>query len=526
MTGGVRDDGIASAIAAVLVAALALAVYRPWESSAFPVADFGALLEVFQREPGFLERSAAIVSAYAHEGRFFPLSLVPLAGMWSLFGDSMVAWSWMRAALMLAVTGAAVWLLVRLGIGRLAAVLASSLFVFAGSAITSWMMPQIMEPLGLLFTLGAAVLASDYRAQGGGWGRAFGIAVLLVAAVAVKETFVGVIPFIVVLGCWRRENGEWRASAIDAPTWRLVVAVILAVGIVNIGGLLVARSMASSGAYAAAYAPGDIGADRIVRVALAMALPVTRLAWFPANLLLLVIAVAGLSAPGLSRGMRHLALAALLLPVAGMAVYLPWPALVGHYALPFFLGMVIVFGVALDGLLRGRAQRVRLATLGAWLLVAMWGSTIAMNIRNEEWANRAVVLATARGLAADPDERPLAVAVADPLRSGRLGDAFVRWAGSLGVGQVPTSTDISCAQAASAGTAAPGAGTVRVLQLPGECGTAPVRGEAALRRWSSPWSERSWKTFRATRREAEARLWVYPGAGAGDAAAGRGQDGE
>lgn len=502
-----RSDWWTALVLVLPLAALAALIYRPWVPTPFPVLDFATFLEVFTSRESFWDRWTTLVEIYAAEGRTIPLSLALLAGQWSAFEWSQVGWQWSRFILMLALVLGALLLLRRFGTSWTGAWIGAALFVVAGAAAQAWTTPQVAEPLGVLFLFLASGAALGYRQARNQTIRALVVALALAAAVQVKEPFVSTVPFVMLTAAMRRSDGSWGPPRLDRPTWRVVGITAAVLLVFGLAPMLLSRRAAAVTAYAATYSLAGADLERLANSLRAVALPITRLPHFPANAVLLALALAAL-ATSLRRPIEAsnaawpTALAVLLLG-SGIAFYLPWPAFPGYYALPYLLGVSIVVGVSITTLeIRVRGWRRVGIVILAFSAIGL-GAILARNGRMEDGARRISALMAARELS--PPNMRMLMAVEDPSSSGGLGEAYRRWAAVHGE-TLPAAHDISC-DSARALVEQPH--DELIVQLPGRCGVAALDPARPHRRWDVPYDQRDWRTLRARVDTATLRVWSF-----------------
>ena len=187
--------------AVVTIAALALALYRPWVGRPFDTLDFSEFLPLLTGPSSLGSRFAALTRYYVGEhGRLNVLSYAALAAKWTWLGASPVRWQWGRFAEMALLTGGVYLLGRRLALRPLPALAAASLFVFSRLVSEAWTRMTMGEPLGILCTLGALHLAIGWRRTPAPAMRAAWAGALMVGAVLAKEMLVGVLPLVWLLG--------------------------------------------------------------------------------------------------------------------------------------------------------------------------------------------------------------------------------------------------------------------------------------------------------------------------------------
>lgn len=436
---------------AVLVAA-ALLVYAPWAAAPFSALDFSEFLPVLRAGTGFADRTVALAHYYAGHGRSAWVTYAWISLNWSLFGGWATGWDLLRAALMSGVVALAFTFLRRLGCSTAGAAAGAALLVFATPAQSAWTR-LTSEPLGLAALLGAALLALGYQRAARWPARAAAIAALVLVAVLAKEVLaVCALPVLLLALCWRR--GALRRPRIDrrgVALFALLTLVLAAAGAL----VLVTAHGARPEGYAQAYGAGERG-SLLENLGLAL-LPLTLT--FPAQaraaaVLLGAVAAAGwalLLRPRRARARRLAGLGlALLVPVLGAVVYLPWPRAEAFYAFPFLAGGAVVLAAAVSALERRAAPGlVLLPVLAGLALCAADGGMHAELVL----AKRRVNGSFARALGSLPPGDTVFVALparAEPAQAWQgPGPTLRRYAIATGVATqaAPPVVDLSCEEA-------------------------------------------------------------------------------
>lgn len=397
-----------------LLAALALiatfAVYRPDRNLPFDFLDFSEFLSLLQRGDSFFSRLAEFVSYYGSQGRFNLVGYAALAAKWGFWGDNSPAWQWTRFATMWGAVLLVFLLLRRIGVSRFAAVAGSAVFLFAPPAFDGWTRLTMAEPLGLILLLAACLLA--LRPMAGSREErlvGLGFAAMCVVVVLLKEMLVATLllpPLLVAAQNRRLPDG------IRQRLRTLGVAMIVSIPIASIPVVLTA-ARATNDAYTTAFGSQIRPlSDAIAQWSLAI-LPFDPATSFPARLigLALVGFVAVLisgwtvrlrmpNADERSNARRLLAIA-LLFPLVGTLIYLPWPSWNRFYSIPFLLSGAILAAVAFGALeVWSRRAFIGACCVWGWLLVFAAADAFGQGNRlaARQLANRAVVsrLATLR----------------------------------------------------------------------------------------------------------------------------------
>lgn len=491
-----------AAVVLALLGGLGLSLYRPWEPIPFPIVDFGGWLVLLTSSSGVFEAFRALAAEHAREGRINPLSMGYVALNWGMFGDSTPAWQLLRGAIMLAIAGGAYVLLRRLGAHRGAAFAGSCLFLVADSARAVWLMPQAFEHVAAALVIGAAVAALDYGRTAQPRTRAALIALLLVLAVWVREPMVAAVPFVVILALTHRGDGRFEWPRIDRRSVELVAVVGIAVLVLNAVPVFAVRAVTEPGAYASRFGPENISAVNVRNVAFALLLPITRAPWFPANaLFVLAVAIALVGTSDRVRAFRRALVVAATLPLGAAMIYVMWPGFPGNYGLPYLLGVVIIFALALTVLWTGARWRRGLALVATTVVVGL-GSVLALNDRRQYTAARLLDVDMATTVSTVLGSRPLEVAFEDPTRSGAFGRALRAYSMAMLDAPNAPASDVDCASAAAT---AVGEGATGVLRPPHGCSAARMPNPTTVLRRSTV--IRDWKTLRSQPWDVTAELW-------------------
>jgi hypothetical protein len=446
------------------------------------------------------------MDAFTRDGRYQPAAMAAIAVTWSAFGADTRGWQWVRFLVMTGVIITSIMLARRLGASAIAAVAAGLLFVVAGMAQQSWLLLQVAEPRGTLVLMGSALLAVNYGESERWPLRALAIVGLLVIAILYKETFIVAAPVVLALALWARNDGRW---VIRQPTMRdfvLVFGALLAIGLANVVPLLQIRELADSQAYAARYDIGAVSAAKLRNVISAFFLPVTRVWWFPANVVFVASIVAGVALGVRRYGRSALMSAGVLftLLLVGALLYSPWFAVEGYYAFAFLPGLVGLFALGLTWLWQSRARAARFLAGVSIGLVGVYGLLISLNYVNAYRASRVVEEQTARALNG-LEGRSLVVAVPSPGTSGGFASGLRGYALALGVAGLPEGQDLGCEEAAALVTQRAPAIVVVFSTF---CGSQTIHGVAPMREIRRFYIAREWKTFLPAHEEIRARIWA------------------
>ncbi len=348
---GVRD---AATVAGPLL--LALLLYQPWRELPLDVWDFQEFLPILGAHDGVVSRFGALVSYYASHGRMNVLFYASIVLEHELFGIRALGWQIARFVVM-AGNLVLLHLVVRqIGLTRSASAAALTLVVVATPAVRAWL--QLMaEPLVVMLLLIGLLAAIDY-ATSDHWPRRAAVILGVIASIFLTKEVDGVLGTVLVLVAI---VAPWRARA--SIQWRARRNIVLAVAAAGIAGavlfaLLVVRAMPTATGYGMAYGSGTMSLARLIELAGASLMPVRPAAGiaaglaYPVNLVAAVVAVTG-AMLAYRRGMTRLGvvIVAGFAPAAlGALAYLPWAKFDTFYALPFFLGAVLLLAAAVDQL--------------------------------------------------------------------------------------------------------------------------------------------------------------------------------
>ena len=270
----------------------------------------------------------------------------------------------------------------RLGFRLVAGIAAAALLVTSTPATREWV--QLMaEPQALAAILAATLVALHYQATLR-WKRAAFWIVLLVAAAFLTKEVVGALGGVVLLVAmfWKRQPG--------APVWSprnvVLAASLAAVAAAETILLLMVRARPEAVGYGMAYGSAPLTLGRFGANLVAITLPVrpgadARLGLlYPGNVLFILVLALGLTAylrrsPASLRSFG-MPLLALLAPIIGALVYLPWPKFDSFYGMPFFVGVVLLYAAGLNELLAERGIRRWFAVIAA-VLVPCYGAVAA-----------------------------------------------------------------------------------------------------------------------------------------------------
>lgn len=445
--------------------ALALLLYRPWESRPFAILDFSEFLPLLRGHAGLASRLGALIHYYLFEhGRLNLASYVALAAKWSVLGAHPVRWQWLRFIEMWALVGAIYWLLRRLGADTIGAVAGAALFICAHTAEDGWMRLTMGEPLGVLFLLAGTIVGERYLRADDRW-RAPVIAVLVVLAILAKEMLFGAVPFVVAVAVARDHEGRLAWPRSDRRTRALLIWVTAGTGLALAAVAWAARGVGAAG-FSASYGATSVSVGRYLSLWQQILMPTGvrpgLTTWLlPANLMLLSVCGWGLWRAGRDPGARahvHVVLAlGLGLPAIGAALYLPWPYFNLFYGLPFLVGPALVFATAVTALRTSGKGPGLAAGAAVAVLVAFAGASAGRTARTD--ATRQLVDGAVA--AALPGRGADSIKVIEPFLPQQAwqgtGPTLVRYAVAMGMAlYLPPAVDVTCDQAARMLSAGPG----------------------------------------------------------------------
>lgn len=461
---------------------LALLLVQPWTQVTLDPWDYGDFHPKVEGATGMFDALARLVDFFGRaNGRFNVVFWATIAAQWQAFGFAAVAWEWVRWCVMLADVLLLYALVRRFGGGALAATAAALPLVVASTMYRPW--TQLMaEPLVLAELLVAAHLAMGFRTRASWAGRTALLAGLAALVAVTKEiTAPGLlVPWLVAIS-W---DDGWRRPAADRRTVALTVAMGAAVLVALVPAFLFWRAAPADG-YATGYGAAPItltrwlvtGATGVFPVFLASATTGALQLLHPANLALLLLLVGGFvvrpatAHAGLADRAGYLAL---LLPLVGLAAYLPWPVFHEYYAAPYLLGVGVALATAVTRLV-GAGRTV----VAAGLLLLLGATTAATTARLQARASALRELGAATWqrfpLLAGYDSVFFAVpatGVADyPANAGFLVRTAIA-AGDAEEAAMPPVVDVPCPVLADRVRRAP-AGRVAVVSWFRICGPLP-----------------------------------------------------
>ena len=415
---------------ALLLAVLALVLYRPWVDRPFDTLDFSEFLPLLTGPHSFGGRLAALTHYYVGEhARLNVLSYAGLAAKWTLLGASPVLWQWARMGEMAVLTAGVYLLFRRLALRPLPALAGASLFVFTRLVSEGWTRMTMGEPLGLICALGALLLATTWRTGSRPILRAAAAGLLMACAVLAKEMLIGVLPLVWLIGTARRADGRLARPDLsgDAKRWIFWSAVP---AFAAFGLALVIALGGGSGGFTNLYGQAPTGLQVFFSLAsrpwiIQGVRPGFGALTLPGNAFFALVLVGGLWLVSRRAEWRdHLrwSLAgAVGLSFAFAILYLPWPYTYLYYGIPFHLGPALLFGLAIQAISDEGRRGPLVACLG-------WGAVVATTA--PATAQNAAMLIAMQQVNGDLVATIGQVRYADRLVMARVSPAPQPWMGS------------------------------------------------------------------------------------------------
>lgn len=469
-----------AAVAALVLAAAALALYRPWVDRPFDTLDFSEFLPLLTGPGTFGGRLAALTHYYVGEhARFNVLSYAGIAAKWTLLGASPILWQWARVAEMGLLVAGVYLLFRRLALRPLPAMAGASLFVFSRIVGEAWTRMTMGEPLGLLCALGALLLATTWRTGSRPVLRAAGAGLLVAGAVLAKEMLIGVLPLVWLVGIARGPDGRLSRPVRSGDTLRWLgwstLAPLVAFGIALVVALQGGGSAGFTGMYGEAPAGVGIFVSLAVRPWMVVGgRPGLDALAMPGNLCFLLLIVIGGGLAFSRAEWRHhfgwTAVGALILSLAYAVLYLPWPYAYLYYGIPFLLGPALLFGLSLQ-LIADERPRGPVAALIGWVAVLVTTAPATGQAASLTIALQQVNGDLVHTIAQVPHAERLVVARVSPAPRPWMGSAAMlrRYAIALGtIRALPAAEDLGCRESAVL-LERPLGGTIFVT-YPGACG--------------------------------------------------------
>lgn len=485
----------------VVLLALAGLVYRPWDVPHLPLTDFGMVFGARGNSGSFLTQLGGVTSYYLSEGRFCLLTHLYLVIGGAAFGTWAPGWHWTYFALNTATLLLARGLLFKIGIGRVAALVALALWATMGPTAELWLRPA-GEQLGLIFFLTAMHYAVNFNGATDWRRRTLVIAACAVALVYTKEILVVMLPAVWITSRLSVTEGQWnwaRWSERDTYLLRFVSACVVAAMVPIIYVAMNASELSYASQYSAGTAKWRLFLQRLEVVLIPSAPRLERLGriasdptWIALqalpNLLWIGMLVTGILSEKRRRIVWPLVIGMAWM-VSGVLAYLPWPSSGMYYMMPFALGTMFVAACALHAPLSAGNRNRRAALAVAALLVVVASvearSTLYQH-RLRATLNGSVLATLGESGGADV----LIGAIPSPLKGSGGWASHLQGFGSASNGmRVNSFADMSCADAKRALVSTPG---IVVVSAAGGCGrlteeSLVVSGSVPRRQWPAIW---------------------------------------
>jgi hypothetical protein len=377
-------------------AGMAFLLYRPDTNVPFEIVDFSETLPILTTGEDFAQRFLGLFRYYLDHGRAAIGLSAGLAAKWTVFEWWTPGWQWTRFAVGLTIATLAWFLLRRLGASKTGATFGASLFIVSETAAHGWIRPALNEPFGMVLLLSASLLATSYQSSERPRVLAGAIAVLLASMIMVKETLVAATFFPVALALSRGADGLLAMPVRSARNSTLLLCCSVAVFLVSLPVLWAITQSAPDG-YARQFGdPGEMLSNTVFGVLPAM-VPFTPVSqpsgWATtvADVAWLVLLMAGLrntsNDPAIRRHTHVLLVLALGLPLARVAVYLPWPLQFPYYSIPYSLGIVILAALGVTAHSKSGVA-TRFLGLSAAVFVVLYAASTSAALASRQFASR------------------------------------------------------------------------------------------------------------------------------------------
>ncbi len=485
----------------ILVVALAAAIFKPWNALHLPLTDFGLFLSARGPSDSFASQYLSLTSYYIGEGRLCLVIYLYLTAGAAAFGTWAAGWHWSFFTLNVLALFAARSFLLRVGINRLAIVVALALWATMGPTAELWIRPA-GEPIVLVLLFVALHSALNFNSANDWKRRTVIIAACAVGIVFTKEILVALLPIVWIVSRLSFNEGDWKLAGWTSRDRYLlgVVAGCLAVALVPVGYVALHASKAS---YAAQYST-DVPrlGTALDRLEIALVPSAPRLHWLarlsndPAwviirtlpNLLWIAMIVVAVAFAKRRRMLWPLVIGITWVSL-GVLAYLPWPSEGMFYMMPFALGTMFVAAHALSAPLAKGSKNRRAVLLVSSLLIVV--SSVEARSTVDQHRLRATLNANVIDAIANRGGAEVLIAAVPTPQPGTGGWAHhIRGFGSVSKGmRVGTWRDLSCDDAKKAFRETP---DVVVISMAGGCGPvddgALVISETVSRvRWPFIW---------------------------------------
>jgi hypothetical protein len=463
----------------LLVVILAAVIFKPWAAQHLPLTDFGMFLAARGNSGSFFSQYAGLSSYYIGEGRFCLIIYLYLTAGAAAFGTWAAGWHWSFFVFNVAALLAARSFLLRVGVNRLAILVALALWSTMGPTAELWIRPA-GEPIVLVLFFVSLHAALNFHEAEDWKKRTLIIAVCGVAIVFTKEILICLLPVVWLVSRLSYAEGEWRLAPWSGRDFYLfrVVASSVAVALVPVAYVALHASKAS---YAAQYSTAVPRLSlALIRLETVLVPSAPRLHWLarlgndPAWVMIRTlpnvvwIVMIGLAVAFEKRGRILWPLAiGLTWVLLGVTAYMPWPSEGMFYMMPFALGTMFIAAHAFSRPL-AKGSKHRRAVLGVASFLILVASVEARSTVDQHRLRATLNADVIDSIAARGGARVLIAALPTP-QPGTGGWAHhITGFSSVSKGmRVGSWRDMSCADAKKALVETPGA---VVISMAGGCG--------------------------------------------------------
>ena len=370
----------------VPLGALVLAAgYLPTLAAPFDFIDDGNLVYAAPPGLGFVGHVELwwqkVAANYDHLGPFRPTLWMHWQLAANLFGGDAFLWRCMRLAGCALSAGMLLWLMRELKAAPVAALLTAAAAMWNPYRNEIWTSLTLAEGVAMPYALLALIAARRATTSRRPWAWDAAALFGLVVALGCKNVFVALIPPMVVLRLWA--DGE---SLREACGRRGVRSLLLAIPV-----LLPAAHFVDFKQHwhAGQYETAAPSPAQFLRIASSLKGAIS--ADFLGAAYLLAGGLVAVCTPGALRGLSARSLAAMLLVLGGVVVYLPMNMMSGRYSMPAVWGLDLLLAFGLSAFLAVPTCRVKQL---AWVL--LWGGLTLVAVANvgrqEKFAARARLL--------------------------------------------------------------------------------------------------------------------------------------
>ncbi|HET7550012.1 MAG TPA: hypothetical protein VFK04_01900 [Gemmatimonadaceae bacterium] len=338
------------------------------------------------------------------------------------------------------------------------------------------------EPLGVVVTICASLIATRYQETSHWRTAGAAIAALLTGSLLAKEMLLPLVPFVLLVAFSRNKRGHFekpqrtkRNLWLVALTTGGAAAVVIPVAIVAL--------RAAPGAYASDYAVGSMSLGKffysltvVVPPISAMRVEAGSLVDYAANIVFFVVVAVGFALAHAHDALRlrgqTLVLGAMSLVLIGVLVYLPWPNFQDFYGLPYLMGPAILLAIAITAIEEARPSWRWLVYAGCAIML-LQGGVYAAHEARAAIAARVVNGALVKEFAEHSSADSIIVAMRRRMPAARAwqgrGRTLDRYARAVLPGRrVPAIFEASCSAASSTGSK--GVGNAILVSYSTSCG--------------------------------------------------------